>query len=163
MACPFFMPIEKLQNGAWLHAHRLPLGGGWSGRCTAPGHEDETPSLEDQQNFCNLGYAETCGRLPQQRECDSIRFGARTIHEAKPQARSQIKDLQINEAPVQYIQVQYVRERAHRPAGHGVLHFDAALRRCAQPHADARIQRMAECYLESYLEKRRRNELVAAS
>lgn len=156
MACPFFMPVEKLENGAWLHGHRLPLGCGWSGRCTAPGHDGESPSSEDLQSFCNLGYAEGCDRLPRDRDWDSIRFGARTVGEGKNGTGGSV-------------QVQYVCERGHRPAGHGFLSFDLMIGRligrCAEPHRDARIQRMAECYLESYLEKRRRNEneLVAAS
>ena len=63
MACPFFMPVEKLENGAWPHPARLPLGGGWSGRCTAPGHEGEIPTQSALEEFCNLGYAARCGRL----------------------------------------------------------------------------------------------------
>ena len=58
MACPFFMPTEKLESGSWLHAGRLPLGCGWSGQCMAPGHAGETPSAEELREFCNLGYAE---------------------------------------------------------------------------------------------------------
>lgn len=149
MACPFFMPVEKLVNGEWLHGHRLPLGAGWSGQCAAPGHEGETPLVQELQNFCNLGYAQGCGRLPRERTWDSIRFGARTVGEGKTGSGFSV-------------QVQYVCERGHRPAGHGVLQFDAGRGGCAEPHQDARIQRMAECYLESYLEKRRRNELAVA-
>ena len=31
MACPYFMPVEKLENGTWPHPSRLPLGSGWRG------------------------------------------------------------------------------------------------------------------------------------
>jgi hypothetical protein len=79
VACPFFMPVEKLENGAWLHPGRLPLGCGWSGQCTAPGHAGEVPSQEELREFCNLGYAEGCGRLPRERAWDSVRFAARTV------------------------------------------------------------------------------------
>jgi hypothetical protein len=79
VACPFFMPVEKLEDGNWLHASRLPLGCGWTGHCTAPGHENAAPSPEELRDFCNLGYAENCGRLPRERAWDSVRFGARTV------------------------------------------------------------------------------------
>ena len=62
MACPFFMPTHKYEDGTWLHPFRLPLGGGWKGYCTAPGREGEVPSPEQLHHACNLGYARSCGR-----------------------------------------------------------------------------------------------------
>jgi hypothetical protein len=150
LACPFFMPIEKLENGSWLHAERLPLGCGWSGHCTAPGYEDEAPSQEELREFCNLGYAEGCGRLPRERAWDSVRFGARTAGGSGK-----------NEAGIR-IKVQYVCERGHRPSDHGMLEFDAAEARWTRAHSDSRVQRMAECFLESYLQKRKRPEVTPA-
>ncbi|MFZ0771734.1 MAG: hypothetical protein WCA49_04085 [Candidatus Sulfotelmatobacter sp.] len=150
VACPFFMPAEKLENGAWLHASRLPLGCGWSGHCTAPGHDGDAPSPEELREFCNLGYAEGCGRLPRDRKWDSIRFAART-------ACGDEKN-----TPGRRIQVRYVCEREHRPAEHGALEFDAVEARWEQPHRDSRLQRMAECFLASYLEKRKKQEVIPA-
>ena len=66
LACPFFMPVQKL-DGAWLHPSRLPLGAGWDGHCSAPGHEGARPSDQELQEFCNLGYAAKCSRLPAER------------------------------------------------------------------------------------------------
>lgn len=149
MACPFFMPVERLENGAWLHAERLPLGCGWSGHCTAPGHEGETPSQEELREFCNLGYAESCGRLPRERVWDSVRFAARTVG-TENGARGRIH-------------VRYVCERGYRPAEHGRLEFDLATSRWEQRHWDGRVQRMAECFLESYVEKRKRQEVTQAA
>jgi hypothetical protein len=142
VACPFFLPMEKLQNGAWLHASRLPLGCGWNGRCTAPGHEGVTPSQEELQEFCNLGYAEGCSRLPLERVWDSVRFAARMV---------------VDEAShdLTRIQVRYVCERGHCPVAHGVLEFDFVSERWEKLHGDQRVQRMAECFLQSYVEKRR--------
>lgn len=145
MACPFFMPTEKLENGAWLHAGRLPLGCGWSGQCTAPGHEGESPSQDELHQFCNLGYAEGCGRLPRERPWDSIRFGARSAGAAVENGRCA------------RVQIQYVCERGHLPAEHGVLEFDAIAMKCEQPHQDGRVQRMAECYLRAFVEKKRKD------
>jgi hypothetical protein len=149
VACPFFLPIEKLAGGTWLHAARLPLGCGWSGHCTVPGHDGETPSLEELQNFCNLGYAEGCRRLPRERLWDSVRFAARTVSNGDGD-RSRI-------------QLRYICERGHLPAEHGTLEFDVSAERWEQSHHDRRVQRMAECFLESYIEKMKRRDLERAA
>jgi hypothetical protein len=149
VACPFFLPIEKFANGMWLHAERLPLGCGWSGQCTSREHEGEVPTVEELREFCNLGYAEGCRRLPRERMWDSVRFGARTPCDGKNRTRRRI-------------QIRYVCERGHRPIEHGVLEFDVAEERWESRHHDSRVQRMAECFLESYLEKRKGREVVRA-
>jgi hypothetical protein len=142
------MPIEKLENGAWIHPSRLPLGCGWSGHCTAPGHAGETPSQEELQQFCNLGYAAGCTRLPVERAWDTVRFGARTIVAASG-ANPRIR-------------LRYICERAHRPADHGVLEFDPTRDSWITQHPDPRLQRMAECFLMSYLKGRKNQELMQA-
>ena len=135
------MPVVKIESGGWLHAHRLPLGTGWSGHCTAPHHENASPSEYELREFCNLGYAALCARLPCEREWDSIRFGAKACSNNEPTANS--------------IEVRYICERAHRPGEHGMLQFQLASGQWTQKHHDARIQRMAECFLESWLEKKK--------
>jgi hypothetical protein len=107
----------------------------------APGHEGEIPSAEELRD-CNLGYAEKCVRLPQERVWDSVRFGARTVFDKKGEVGGSI-------------QVRYICERGHCPVDHGVLEFDSVRTRWDKPHGDDRIQRLAECFLESYLAKRR--------
>ena len=136
VACPYFMPTERLFEGAWIHPARLPLGSGWLGHCTAPGHEGVTPEAETLHQNCTLGYASSCPRLPAQRDADAIRFSV----------------LRENESRISLI---YVFERNHEPAGHGNLEFRVQDRSCVNAHADARIQKMAECYLESWLSKSR--------
>jgi hypothetical protein len=143
VACPFFLPIEKLGDAIWLHPSRLPLGCGWSGQCTAPGHEGDVPSRGELHEFCNLGYAERCPRLPRERRWDSVRFGARMVGEKNSAAR---------------IEVRYVCERGHRPAEHGTLEFSATRVRCEQPHRDARVQKLAECFLESFVERMKQRD-----
>jgi len=150
MACPFFMPVARLENGGWLHAERLPLGGGWSGQCTAPGHVGETPSQDELEKFCNLGYAEGCGRLPRERVWDSVRFAARRMDNDAENGTGGIR-------------IRYVCERGHRPIQSGTLEFDAFETRWVKPHHDSRVQRMAECFLESYMEKRKRQEVTRAA
>lgn len=150
MACPFFMPMEKSESGAWLHASRLPLGCGWNGICTAPGHDGAVPSHEELQNFCNLGYAEGCARLPQTRTWDSVRFGARTFNNPNVSTGS-------------YVRVRYICERGHLPAEDGFLEFDAGEGRWTKSHPDRRVQRMAECFLSSYFEKKIGQDVTPAA
>ena len=71
MACPFFMP-EKQFVSDWPFPQRLPLGAGWMGTCTAPGHEGRRPSDEELKSGCNLGYAKACSRLPAGRHADAV-------------------------------------------------------------------------------------------
>lgn len=134
MACPFFMPVEKL-NGAWLHPSRLPLGSGWDGQCSAPGHEGARPSEQELHEFCNLGYAAKCSRLPVKRDCDAVRFSV---------ARDQGSRLLL----------WFVCETGHRPAGQGMLEYDVERSQWMSSHSDSRIQKMLECYVDSYLQRR---------
>ena len=48
----------------------------------------------------------------------------------------------------------YVCARDHRPVEHGDLEFDVPRAIWLRRHNDARIQKMAECFLESYLKKK---------
>ena len=135
MACPYFIPTEKFEDGAWPHRTRLPLGDGWRGLCTATAGDYLAPSDDELRDFCNLGYAAQCRRLPAQRRFDAVRF-------------SVVRDRE------ERIEVCYVLEAAHRPGTHGMLAYDSTAGRWAEPHADPRIQAMASCYLESYFERR---------
>ncbi len=135
LACPFFMPTQKLQGNAFLHPARLPLGAGWSGHCCAPGHEGAEPSDDELRELCNLGYAAACSRLPAQRSCDAVRFSIVQNRGA-------------------HLLLCFVCESEHRPAEHGELEYNASLGQWTSSHHDPRIQKMAECYLESYLLRR---------
>ncbi len=134
MACPYFLPQKRIENPPWPHPSRLPLGDAWTGHCTAPGHEGARPSDDELREGCNLGYARACPRLPRQRSSDAVRFSL-------ARDRDQI------------LSVQFVCEIAHAPGEHGMLEFDAAAGRWSSSHADARIQKMAECYVDSYLHR----------
>jgi hypothetical protein len=144
LACPFFMPVRKLEDGAWLHPSRLPLGSGWSGYCCAPGHEGAQPSDEQLREFCNLGYAESCSYLPTERTCDAVRFSI---------ARETGSQLFL----------WFVCEAGHLPVAHGMLEYDVSLGRWTSSHDDPRIQKMAECYVESYLLRRIRPTMTGSS
>ena len=135
MACPYFMPTQKSEDAAWLHPSRLPLGAGWAGHCCAPGHEGSAPTTDELRDFCNLGYAASCPRLPKERRFDAVRFSVARESDS-------------------HLLLWFVCEIAHRPAEHGQLDYDAALGQWASSHADARIQKMADCYMQSYLLRR---------
>ena len=134
MACPYFLPQERIENSSWQHPSRLPLGDAWNGYCAAPGHVGARPSDDELREGCNLGYARACPRLPRQRSSDAVRFSLARHREQK-------------------LSVQFVCEIAHAPGEHGMLEFDAAAGRWSSAHPDARIQKMAECYLQSYLRR----------
>ena len=161
MACPFFMPVEQLENGTWPHPARLPLGGGWSGRCTAPGHEGEIPAQRALEEFCNLGYAARCGRLPLDRAWDAVRFAVTGGPQTKggqgsPGIGVKTSDLDsTRRLPNRIVQLRYVCERDHQPVEDGRLEFDAGGARWVQRHSDERVQKMAECFMESHLAKRK--------
>ncbi len=131
MACPFFMPTEKYV-AAWPRRPRLPLGDGWAGHCTAPGHQGALPNDHELKEFCNLGYAKHCPRLPAKRLWDAVRFSVSGERANK-------------------VAIYFVCETDHRPGEHGALEFDISSNSWTVPHRDARVQKMAQCYLEAYL------------
>jgi len=149
------MPVARLENGSWPHPARLPLGGGWCGHCTAPGHEGEVPQQDVLEAFCNLGYASSCDWSPQERVWDAVRFavsaprGSATKDTVMP---AEPRDAVTSSARVLFLR--YVCERNHRPVEHGDLEFDLGQAVWLRRHEDARVQRMAECFLESYLKKK---------
>lgn len=143
------MPLQKLESGSWPHPARLPLGCGWSGHCTAPGHEGEVPSLDVLESSCNLGYASRCSWTPSQRAWDSVRFAV-----SAPLDMRGSKSTSSDSVPKRILRLVYVCERDHLPAAHGELEFDLSSASWLRRHDDARIQKMADCFLESYLKKK---------
>jgi hypothetical protein len=136
VTCPYFFPTERTFAIGWAFPHRLPLGGGFCGTCRAGGAEF-FPDDATLRDFCNLGHARGCGRMPAPRPADSLRFAV-----AKDAGER--------------IFLHYVFEREHAPVAHGQLEYDCAMQRWPAPLADACAQRQAESYLALYLERRRR-------
>ena len=134
MACPFFMPTQRASELLWPHPARLPLGDAWRGQCTA-GSVAATPSDSELKECCNLGYARNCPRLPAERAYDAIRFCVACDREG-------------------VVMLQYVGEANHLPVSHGTLCFETKGGVWRAKHEDARVQRMAECFLETYLSRR---------
>lgn len=130
MACPFFVPHEVLNDGSWPHPSRLPLGAGWRGACCAS-DAATVPSDFQIREFCNLGYAKGCPRLPPERDWDAVRFGVARISQEQ-------------------VMLWYVCELGHAPIEHGKLTFDLPGERWLAAHSDARVQRLANCFLQTY-------------
>ena len=138
MACPYFMPTQRASELLWPHPARLPLGDSWLGQCTAR-ESAATPTDTELKECCNLGYARNCPRLPAQRKYDAIRFCVACDREG-------------------LVTLQYVGEAKHLPVSHGTLCVETKSGEWRTKHDDERIQRMAECYLETYLSRRNGRE-----
>jgi hypothetical protein len=136
LACPFFVPIERADDLALPHPARLPLGAAWRGSCSASGHEHANLSHQELEG-CNLGYAKLCSRLPKERNCDAVRFVVTNDSRER-------------------ISLQFVFEAEYRPAGNGFLEYHAVLKNWSSSHSDQRIQRLADCFMQEYLERRSR-------
>lgn len=135
MACPYFFPVEKIAIG-WAFPARLPLGAGFNGTCRA-GDVETTPTEIELRNFCNLGYACGCSRMPKTRPCDGVRFAVARDEESR-------------------VILHYVSEREHQPVEYGRLEYDCVAKEWPFPLRDACLQRQAECYVAVYLERRPR-------
>ena len=134
LACPFFVPRDVLNDGSWPHPSRLPLGAGWTGHCCAanePVTPPVTPDASHLRDFCNLGNAVGCPRLPGNRDWDAVRFSvaSSTPHE---------------------IVLHFTCERSHAPVAYGKLTFDLNQGSWRDPHRDPRVRRLAESYLHAY-------------
>jgi hypothetical protein len=136
VACPFFSPTDRAYDVPFPHPGRLPLGAAWRGLCQAPGHKPSMPEGR-QLEWCNLGYASSCPRLPQKRSSDAVRFGV--VRESKER-----------------ISIQFVFESDHQPAGHGYLEYDPVAKHWIAIHPEPRTQTLAESFLASYFERKRR-------
>lgn len=134
MACPFFIPTERL-DGVFKFPDRLPLAPGFSGVCGAPQQVLARPTDEELRDHCNLGHA-SCSRLPKERHADSVRFSAKF-------------------AGRHTIAVRYVYELNCRPAGGGMLEYDEHAERWTTAVADDKLQRQADCFLRTWLSRQR--------
>jgi hypothetical protein len=135
VACPFFFPTEKISIG-WPFPSRLPLGAGFTGTCRA-GTDEVTPSETELRDFCNIGYAGGCSRIPAQRCADGVRFALARDEEST-------------------IVLHYVSERLHEPVEYGRLEYDCVSAKWLALMREPCLQRQAECFLAVYLERRPR-------
>jgi hypothetical protein len=100
----------------------------------APGHEGSIPDSAQLHDGCNLGYATGCTRLPAQREWDAVRFGVSREHPSR-------------------VCLFYVCEKDYLPGDCGVLEYSLTANQWTKSHPDPRVQRLAECFLDSWRSK----------
>jgi hypothetical protein len=94
MACPYFVPEQKMQHASRPAPARSPLGALYRGLCQAA--PDYSPSQDEMYDFCNFGYARgSCRQFPVEAEADAVRF---TMHRE---------------------QLLFILERDHAPVRHG--------------------------------------------
>jgi hypothetical protein len=108
------------------------------GRCGARDTE-HLPAEAEVREFCNLGYALKCSRLPIDRSFDAVRFAIASDRGER-------------------LLVSFVGEAAHLPVESLQMEYDASLGQWSVPHPDARIQKLADCYVQAYLPRRRRKQ-----
>jgi hypothetical protein len=140
LACPFFYPTERHESELWPFRRRLPLGDGFLGHCTAPEHDGTEPDDAMLRDCCNLGYSQ-CRRLPEQRQADAAHFSIASDRDG-------------------VVSLHWVLVKNHAAESFGQLHFERDANSWREEHSSPTLQRMAQCYLESYLNKR--GELRAA-
>jgi hypothetical protein len=143
MACPFFFPAHRASDIQWNFPARLPLGAGFCGMCRAAGG-DVLPSDSELREFCNLGYASQCSRMPADRRADCVRFSIAQDHGVR-------------------ILLHFVLERDHVPVEWGILEFDAAAQKWNSVKQDPVLQRQAECYLSAYIDRKPRALMTTRS
>ncbi len=84
---------------------------------------------------CNLGHGRHyCGRFPQTAQADAVRF-------------------HVSESTKSLIQLQCILENECRPAGHCAIEYSKRDGAFLRKHQNAVIQRQAEAFLESYLDR----------
>jgi hypothetical protein len=129
MACPFFLPVRRLEPGPWLNPPRVPLGDPYWGSCQAdPAAPVELPE-EHQRELCNYGYARfRCPHFPEGAKEDAVRF-------------SIVKDLG------GCTELVYIVEKDHAPVDHGQLIYWVNEDRLEAAHASELVARQARAFV----------------
>jgi hypothetical protein len=134
MACPYFYPVAPAR-AAGAGAAMLPLGDQWTGICRAAPDSPWRPGEATLRPLCNLGYARgACARFPAGDGPDAVRFTVRAASDAA-------------------VHLYYVVERDHHPFAHGALDYSPASKSLVAPPPGENLNRQAQAYAESYLER----------
>jgi hypothetical protein len=142
VACPFFLPVTRLDQNGWIHAPRLPLGDPYRGVCQSRPDEPFEPP-ESAHDLCNCGYARgRCDRFPAGTESDAVRFSITSVE----------ADL---------VRLTYVLEREHAPVDYGTLKYAIRESRLVDAPARPILEKQAKAFLESHFDRRARAAGVA--
>lgn len=135
MACPFFVPIARLDQDGWIHAPRLPLGNPYTGICQARPEEPFDPPEPSQHDLCNCGYARgRCDRFPTESAADAVRFSITSLE----------TDL---------VRLTYVLERNHAPVEYGALKYAIGESRFVDAPPLPILEMQAKAFLQSHLNR----------
>jgi len=134
MACPYFLPVERVPQATGKRMPPAPLGDTWSGMCHAA-QGDWHPDPQTVQQLCNFGYARArCARVPPDGP-DSARFAVSSDHDG-------------------LIRISWVMEKDHLPFAHGQLEYAPDGGPAGAGHPDACLARQAQAYVSSYLHRK---------
>ena len=149
MACPYFMPSDNTGKRFLATSGKISTSrADGAGHCTAPAHEGETPAQDVLKHSATSDMRAAWS--PPERRWDAVRFAVSAPIDKT--ARSDPRNA--TAAPGRVLFLRWVCERDHRPVEYGDLEFDLAQATWLRCHDDARIQKMAECFLESYFRKK---------
>ena len=141
MACPFFMPVSRLDEGNWVHAPRLPLGDFYRGVCRSQASESFDPPESSQRDLCNYGYARgRCERFPADSPGDAVRF-------------SVITDEGVGDEGGR-LRLVYIVEKDHAPADHGTVESRTEQIQSLSLRENDVMSGQARAFLESYLRRK---------
>lgn len=130
MACPYFMPGERLPLS------RGSLGDLYAGACQADAAKPCRPDETTVADRCNLGYARgRCAHFPEGDGPDAIRFSIARKDDSS-------------------IRVLYSLERDHRPYSNGSLAYSTQIGDFESAPSEA-ISTLAAAYVRSYLRRTR--------
>jgi hypothetical protein len=134
MACPYFYPVERLEESAWRKHPRLPLGDPYAGVCRADAMHEWAPDEATLKECCNVGYArERCPHFPRDGNPDAFRFSVVSDEGGR-------------------LKIFYIAEWGHAPADHGT--FEYAGGKLLNGHAGETLAKQARAYAESYLRRK---------
>ena len=142
MSCPFFLPLRRLDHGAWVNPPRLPLGDPYGGECHADSTSPFEPLEAHQRELCNCGYARgRCSHFPEDSTGDAVRFSIAGEFSGR-------------------LDLVYVIEKDHAPAGHGRMVYVSEENRWETSHTSELLARQARAFVESRL--RRETKVLTA-
>jgi hypothetical protein len=134
MACPCFLPLERMPQATGKKIAPMPLGDCWSGVCRSVPEGEWLPDPHTLQQFCNFGYARAkCGRVPADK-ADAVRFTISQDREG-------------------LVRIYWVIEKDHLPLDHGPLEYSRGAADFQTAHPDACVARQAQAYVSSYLRR----------
>lgn len=136
MACPYFYPVEKVEDKSGFRFLRLPLGDPYKGFCRVDPISYRRPDENHVRDFCNLGYVRhRCPYFPEESGPDADRFSISLDRNG-------------------LIQIWYVVEKNHTAFEHGRLEYSRDTNSFTAGHSNELVQKQADAYLQSYLRRK---------